>query len=195
MDVRLRDNGAISQVCLDSRCTMTLIDRQFLKDNLPDLPIQKVEAPITVRGIGSMTHKAADYVKLDIYIPGRLNGKPVLAHLKREAYVVNELQAKMLLGVNVLGPEEMRMDFKTHTVSIGSCIGTAVEMNVTPRSGKRTRRVVRTITMVQVPAHTLRRVPIKIQGDSPLSQDRNLLFDSEGNLVGHVYAHLVDAHF
>ena len=42
---------------------------------------------------------------LDIYVPGKTkDGKTVEALISREAHLVDGLKAKMLIGVDVMGP-------------------------------------------------------------------------------------------
>jgi len=39
--------------CLDAGCTMTIIDRVFLKANRPDCEIHRIDVLLPLRGIGS----------------------------------------------------------------------------------------------------------------------------------------------
>lgn len=57
-------------ICLDTGCTMSLIDRIFLTNEIPDASIRKMASPISVRGLGTTNHQTNEYVVLKIYIPG-----------------------------------------------------------------------------------------------------------------------------
>lgn len=47
---------------------MSLTDQKFLKDHDLDATIQRMERPISVRGIGSKTYSTAEYVLLNVWI-------------------------------------------------------------------------------------------------------------------------------
>jgi len=46
----------IDYICLDTGCSVSLIDRQFLLRNLPKVQIHKMATLINVRGIGANKH-------------------------------------------------------------------------------------------------------------------------------------------
>ena len=56
----------------DIGCTMSLIDRAFLREVFPDVEIKRMPTPMTVKGIGSRNHNASEYVKLRMYFPGKM---------------------------------------------------------------------------------------------------------------------------
>ena len=98
----LQPKESIEQMCLDTGCTMSLVDREFLSRLLPNSVIQKLSTSITVRGIGSATNSCDEFVSLEIYMPGMIKGKPHLAHIKRDFHIVVHLKAKMLLGMDFI---------------------------------------------------------------------------------------------
>ena len=61
--------------------------------------------PLIVKGIGNRKHTAEEYTIINLYIPGNLNRKTVVVHIKREVYIVLELKAKLFIGIDILGPE------------------------------------------------------------------------------------------
>ena len=44
---------------------------------------------------------------LEIYFLGKRNGKEVRAKVTREAYLIDGLKAKILLGTDVIGPKKI----------------------------------------------------------------------------------------
>ena len=57
-------------VCLDTGCAMSLIDRGFLLEHCPDVKIYTMGTPMEVRGIGSDSHSANQYARIDLFLPG-----------------------------------------------------------------------------------------------------------------------------
>lgn len=55
--VGLAPGQPTNQVCLDTGCNMTMIDREFLKQAAPDTEIRRMASPIPVRGLGANMHQ------------------------------------------------------------------------------------------------------------------------------------------
>ena len=53
---KLSTTAKSEPVCLDTGCSLTLVDRAFLTTQAPDVPVRTMASPITVRGIGSDNH-------------------------------------------------------------------------------------------------------------------------------------------
>ena len=61
--------------------------------------------PLIVKGIGNRKHAVEEYIVIDLYIPGNLNGKTTVAYIKREVHIVPKLKAKLFIGMDILGPK------------------------------------------------------------------------------------------
>ncbi|KAJ5226091.1 hypothetical protein N7468_007316 [Penicillium chermesinum] len=92
---------------------MTLIDSALAKDL--NVPIHKIK-PIPISGIRSQ-HISDTYVKLTLqfYRP------KATAEVHAEAYLVDGLHTKLLLGINVMGAEGFKLDFEQRQATITSC--------------------------------------------------------------------------
>jgi hypothetical protein len=86
---------------------MTIGDREWVKKLRPDLEIHRMKDPITVRGIGTAKYPTDEYVILNIYIPGVVNGKIEVVQITAEVHLVRSLKARLLIGVDVLDSEGM----------------------------------------------------------------------------------------
>ena len=89
--------------------------------NAPQVRIRHMTAPVTVRGIGATRHSTDEYAILNIFIRGEKEGRPTIAHIKREAHLVNHLKANMLIGVDIMASEGMNVDFPSEILSIAGC--------------------------------------------------------------------------
>lgn len=67
VDIQLSLEGAVQTVCLDTGCTMSLVDRSFLKSLLPNVKLMNLKESITVRSIGNATHPYNEFVYISIY--------------------------------------------------------------------------------------------------------------------------------
>ena len=98
----------------------------FLKSQLLEHRILQKDSPLMIHGIASNQHTTVECVNLDMCIPGRYDtdGRHVEALLKRQAFVVEDLWAKMLVGMDVIAAKEVNLIISTHTGHIGSCCTT-----------------------------------------------------------------------
>ena len=177
-------------VCMDSGCSVTLIDRAFLLEQAPNIHIRTMASPISVRGIGSNHHSTKEYVLLEMYLPGKRNGKDVRAKITREAHLVDGLKAKMLLGTDVIGPEKIDLITSRNEAYIGSC-DTTVAIDLKPRSQGITMKPVVADKETKLPPHSQMVVPVH---HASLPDDRDFLFEPTTEAVS-LYAHLVDDSF
>jgi len=67
--------------------------------------IKKTKAPINIYSISLVRYSTNKYITIDIYIPSEREGKKVLSYLYREVYLVDYLKVKILIRIDVIGPE------------------------------------------------------------------------------------------
>lgn len=122
-----------------------------------------------------------------MYIKGHVHDKESVAHIRREVHVVDNLKAKLLLGMDIMAPERMVVNLDTKQLTVNSCRGLTTNLNVTTRDNTRIRRIIKPEGRVVVDANSIARVPVRVSQPLP---DRDFLF--EPRLPG-AYAHVVDA--
>ncbi|RKF53256.1 hypothetical protein GcC1_222033 [Golovinomyces cichoracearum] len=107
-------------VCLDSRCTMSLIDRKFLSQQHPTAKLSIMSTPMIVCGIGNHTYDVSQFLEVDILLP---NGEGSAGNIKKELHVVDCLPAKVLLGVDTMSPEGWCVHFESQILTLPHCSG------------------------------------------------------------------------
>lgn len=82
--------------CLDTGCSLPLLDRGWLKKTSPEAEIRTMATPITVRGIGENRNDAEQYVILPMFFTGKILGTQdvATAEFTREVHLVDDLQAQ-----------------------------------------------------------------------------------------------------
>ena len=111
--VALTKTGKLQSACIDSGCTISLIDRKFLKANAPDAKIMKMNSLMTVKGLGSVIHQADKFVIIDLYLPTFSNK---VAHMSREFHLVDDLKVNMIIGIDIMVIEGMILNLPEHRV-------------------------------------------------------------------------------
>lgn len=121
--IQLSPEQSPAEVCADSGCSVTLIERTFLKEHLPKVELRINPAPLEVSGIGSDKHRATEYFINPLFIPGKdLSGTEALAKTApREIHVVDGLRAGMLLGSDIMTPEGIDLLISRQVAVINSC--------------------------------------------------------------------------
>ena len=110
---------------------MTLIDRAFLRIQLLKHRILLKDVSLVVREIGSNKHITTEFVNLDLYISEYydVDDRSVKALFRCQAFIVNNLRAKMLIEMNILDPKNIDLIISTRIEHIESCF-TVFELNV-----------------------------------------------------------------
>ncbi|OJD20838.1 hypothetical protein ACJ73_07827 [Blastomyces percursus] len=93
----IKDPKKASEICLDSGCTMTVVDEEWLKT--PDVVIKRTP-PIPIRRVGQdMSDRA---VVIPLHFPAILpSGRHIIVRLKVEAHLLPRLKANLLLGIDI----------------------------------------------------------------------------------------------
>ena len=187
--------GLLEKYCADSGTTMSLADRDYIKSIVPDIIEHKTSEPLRVRGIGAAWHDTSSYVLLDFYVPGVAeDGKPATAHFQREIHLVDQLSAKILIGVDIMVPEQMILDAGRQKLTIGSC-GVTADLDMKAK-GSRIDRVVRALQQTTIPPNTQMAIPIKIRGRQiPDDRDYSFMPSDESRLgsAGGFFQHIADS--
>ncbi len=104
---------SINSVCFDTGCSITLCDIAFFSTQAPNTPIRKMVTPlIMVQGLGANKHAIDQYATADIYTSAKDGQRQeVTAHIWREIHLVEELKATMLVGIEIMTPEQFVLDF------------------------------------------------------------------------------------
>jgi hypothetical protein len=77
--------------------------------------------PIRIKGIATDAHISDLYSVVTIFVPGQQQGEPVLMEVELEVHLVQGLKCHMLIGVDMLKPYGMSLDFESSTLRIPSC--------------------------------------------------------------------------
>ncbi|TAQ86585.1 hypothetical protein B7494_g5085 [Chlorociboria aeruginascens] len=180
--VKLHMDMDDTPVCIDTGCSLSLMDKAWLAEHFPSIKIRKMAAPIMVRGISDLKHPTSEYVILTFYI----HGHNAYASITREIHLVDNLQAKMLIGVDILGPEEIDISISKQSATIGACEGMEIPIQIVQR-GKRVRRSVLAQQALTLPSHSRVTIPVH----HIALPDRNFIFEPSSTTLT-MYAYLVD---
>ena len=176
---------------------MSIADESFIAREAPHLPIKAID-DITVRGLGSSMHATNKIVVAELRASGKTpSGEAATAIFQVELHLVKDLKPNMLIGIDALGPQEVVINTKQASMTIGRCHNTIIPISIRPRGNKRIELAVRTKAKTVVPPRSFCTIPIEVK-QSELPNDRDLLFEpSKTSLAwgdkGGLFTHVVDA--
>lgn len=111
-----------SLCCLDTGCSVILVDLAWLFKKAPTEKILKIATPLKVRGIGASRHESDEFVSMSLYFSGvNSANRPAYAHVHKELHLVNGLKANLLVGNNILAAERVIIDLANKSAMISSC--------------------------------------------------------------------------
>ncbi|RDL33672.1 uncharacterized protein BP5553_08040 [Venustampulla echinocandica] len=176
--------------CLDTGCGMSLIDRGFLRKYAPTAVIQTMPTPMTVRGIGDRQHNANQFTIIDFYLPTSTH---IVAHFHREIHIVDDLDANVLLGLDIAVPEGWNIDLDAQVVTLPHCSGVKLPI-ITHAKGPASHTPIYTADVCKLQPHSRRMVKVSGHKGIPLEFPvaRDLIYQPQQQDTVTTYAHLID---
>ena len=99
--------------CLDTKCKMSMIDRECLKKIIFDSTFRiSTEAEIKVRDIEINVIISNECIKLELKISEFLLDRSVLTKITEIFHIIDNLIAKILIEMNIIDFERMKFDAK-----------------------------------------------------------------------------------
>lgn len=132
--VRLSYGGRSTLAILDSRSEISVVNEKHLLDLAPNAVIRRmITGWFTKRTRGNGTIDVMKrFVRLNFWFYGTRNGEPTVAHLGHEVYVTRDRDITLIIGMDILGPEQFTICFVDMRGIFGSCPG--ISFPITSRS-------------------------------------------------------------
>ncbi|KAI1007622.1 hypothetical protein K3495_g606 [Podosphaera aphanis] len=135
---------------------MSLIDKCTLKKYSPTTSILTMDKPMKVKGLGDKQYDASTFLILDILMPGSNNTTP---HIRRQFHIVENLDAKILLGIDIASPEGWSIDMENEKLVMPHCQGISVPISTKFRAPISITRVFAT-SKTGVPPHSRKLIKV-----------------------------------
>ena len=188
MQVAFTKDQPPKDVCLDTGCTMSLIDREFLLKVQPSVKLNTLEKPLQVSGIGQAKLESTEWVLLTLYVKDM---KGQMASITREFHLVDKLKANALMGIDIIMPERMTIDMDKKLVTLPFCGDLRIPIEVVSK-GKIARSVYSLAKSV-IPAKCHLAIPVAgRQGPLMLPENRDLLFEPSHQNSMTMFGQIVD---
>jgi len=184
---RLTSEEKDEPICLNTECTMSLVNKEFLMKQALKTTIKQMSSPIQVKGIGVKTHQCEKYMNLAIYLSGNKTRTTVI---EQEVHIVKDLKVKMLVSLDILSPEKIFIMMNNIKAVIKSCNNIRVPLTVHSWLTNQVKKTILSEKTISISSRSYATVNVvKIS----LSKNWDLLFKLECQQGdSSVYAHIVD---
>lgn len=156
----------MKNVCIDTECTMSLIDRKWLLQQQSTIAIHTFVSLILIQEISDKIHSSFNYVELFLYIIDFNEQDSAIAQIDRVFHLVDELRVKMLVDMNIVESKDDIIDLSSRKFRLVCKI--SVDLNVTSTTS-RVNRAIRLSSQITISSHNIMRVHVKLREKSALS--------------------------
>jgi hypothetical protein len=141
---RIFKKDSLNELCADSECIMSLIDKSYLKQIVFNVKIHNIDESITVRDIEIAIHNCFEYVKLKLYISDTLKFSNVkeIVKLTRYAHIVNNLRVKFLMKMNILEFEKVILNISRRKMILSLCENLNVNIRITSKLNSKMNQII-----------------------------------------------------
>ncbi len=101
------DNDVFHDICIDFDNSIIMIDRKFLSNSISDLQIQIMKFLISIRSVSNKLINTNKFAIISIHLNELANKKLAITVLIIEVHLVNQLNVKMLVEMNVISLERI----------------------------------------------------------------------------------------
>jgi len=141
--ISLNLDGVFKIVYLNINYTMIIVDKDWVKKFRFNLEIHRINESINVRDINTTKYFLNEFIILNFFIPGVVDGKIELIKITAEIYLMSNLKIKLLLGVNVLDSMRIDISFRNRIITIAGEDRWKSNIHVYTKDNVRIRRNVR----------------------------------------------------
>ncbi len=100
-----------------------------------------------------------------------------MIEITAEVHIVDHLNAKILIGIDVIDIEEIIIDFVHRSLTFGNVLNFRTDIHVHAKDNVKIRRIIKIAKDAVISSRSVIKIPIKMKKDSePLTNDRDYLF-------------------
>ena len=130
-------------IYINSKCIISLIDKNFLKEILSNIEIKKIRININIKKIGTSKHMTNDYCLFDLYIFNISINQWAIVHIRKKIYIIDNFKAKMLLSINILNLKRININVDKKKLLIKSYNDLITNIKIKVKNNVNVRRTMR----------------------------------------------------
>ncbi len=174
------DNDVFHDICIDFNNSIIMIDRKFLSNSILNLQIQTMKFLISIKNVSNKLINTNEFAIIRIHLNELANEKLAIAVLIIEVHLVNQLNVKMLVEMNVINSECIILNLHHQWMIIKSCQDLMININSKAHLHSNTRCIIWAQKSISLSSELMTSVLIFFNERS-LFDNWNFLFESQYN--------------
>ena len=118
--IHLSKTAKVEPYCFDTSYLAFIINRQFLIAQDPTIEIRLIASPLKISGIVGNQHTLSKYVITTLQILRKDKDGPIEAIITCKLHIVDNLDAKILIGTDIILPKKMDILLLDKTLQIST---------------------------------------------------------------------------
>ena len=194
--VKLDSSIESIKICIDTDCSVTMIDRKFFTKLLFDVSVQKLASSIFVRDVNDKIVKSNEFMFVSMAFDEMLKSKHETTDvIEVEMHFIDDFAANMLLANDVIYSQNIKIDLEKRRFIIVKCENLRVSIDVFSRATSHVKRIIRSRQTYILQFDDFAKIFVTYH-DS-FSDDRDFLFEFhcqyDLDYDDDVYAHVVNS--
>ena len=184
--------------CLNTKCDMSMIDRKYLKRTVLDCFNRIIIETVTkVRKIKTTIIISNESIKLEMKISDFILDKTAWARITEIFHLIDNLTTKILLKMNIIESERMKLNFKK--LIIENCQEISVNLIFTISTEQKIKRVVTCSAVNAISSHFNKFIAAIVRDKFKHFSNRDFMFhsnhDKRLDMKDDVLFHVVNVNF
>ena len=193
--VRLDSNIESIKICIDTDCSVTMIDRKFFTQLLSDVFVQKLVSFISVRDVKSKIVKSDEFMLVNMTFDNVLKSeREIIGVIEVEMHFIDDFAINMLLANDVIYSQNIKIDSEKRRFIIAKCESFRVSIEMFSRVTSHVKRIIRFRQAYILQSDDFAKISVTYHDF--LSDDRDFLFEShcqyDLEYDDDVYVHVVN---
>ena len=144
---------------VDTECSMSLIDENYLKNILSNLIISKMSISIKVCDINNALYECIIYVMLNIFLNDTSQTVLIREQLHKKFHIMKNFKCKIFLKMNILNAKQMNIDLINKIMIIFICKNLMILIKIIFKSNARIRKIVHSKKKIIISFKSVAKIP------------------------------------
>ena len=187
-------NFEIVDICVDIDCSIIMIKRQFVREHLFDVSIQKMTSFVSIRDIKRKIVKIDEFVIVKLYFDDTLIDQIVTRTIEIKIYFIDDFAINLLLDNDVLYSQNIIMNLQKQKLFIDNCQKLKLFLKIQTRQNSHVKRTIKTRETFTITLEQFVEMFVNYRDD--LFNNKFFLFESQCkqnfDFEKNVYVYVVD---
>ena len=142
--IKLDNNSENIKICIDTDCSVTMIDRKFLTQLLSNVSVQKLASSISVRDVSDKIVKSDEFMLVSMTFDEVLKSEhATIDVIEAKMHLIDDFAVNILLTNDVIYSQDIKINFEKRRLTIIKCESFRVSIEMFSRTTSHVKRTIR----------------------------------------------------